>query len=266
MTETIGSSVELPNYDHPPVTEFVMGVEFVPMPNLDVVELFRVREAMKEWLPKVEAQAPLPPGAPLGHAAIGFGMRLMPARPEVRLWVISEDDHVLVQIQNDRLMLNWRQIDTVTAYPSYATLRPQFERAWKAFATEVTTVGDLQPLTAQVAFINSVDAGQDNRLGAVLNHIDQPELPGLLVGSKLQYVSTLVDDSGRQAQLSVASETPLADQRVGLSIETRTSLLGQAGVAFDDIMGVLRFSHDTCVEAFTQLTTPEMHEKWERKK
>jgi hypothetical protein len=66
-----------------------------------------------------------------------------------------------VQVQHDRLLLNWRKVHENDPYPRYGTLREDFSRLWSEFGDYVAggDFGVFQPILAEVTFFNRIAIG-----------------------------------------------------------------------------------------------------------
>lgn len=264
-TDVVGVTGATPKYDRPPVTEVAVGIEFVPVPELGVVELVRLHRLWEDKYPKIVTQPALPPSvAPGGVMMTGFGLRIGGEPGPVRLWMLTPDEHMLLQLQNDRLILNWRRLNG-DQYPSYAALRTQFMERWEEFSLAVSRIGQLRPTTADVTFVNSIVLpGSPAEPQLAFRAIAKPSLPGKVTQSRWQFLSELKDRDGHKGQLVVSAEPiPGPQDVVQLTVVSRFSLGGE-GMDPETILRALDDAHDAGVASFTELTTPNMHKEWGR--
>ena len=97
----------LPSFERPPVVEVAVGVHFLQLPGLNTVALLRLAQMWVTRFPIVREQpASPPPGLPVGPIIF----QVQNALPPLRYWLLTDDESLLVQIQHDRLLLNWRQV------------------------------------------------------------------------------------------------------------------------------------------------------------
>src|SRR6266550_8753630 len=103
----MNDEVPLPRFRKPPVSEVAVGVQFAAF--LTPVQLGLYYQRIKTRFPRVQVQPPIPPtfetfgetpSAPLTQIVIDS------TRP--RMWFLSEDENFLIQLQADKLFLNWR--------------------------------------------------------------------------------------------------------------------------------------------------------------
>jgi uncharacterized protein (TIGR04255 family) len=114
----------LPKFDHPPVIEAVLSIEFVPIPGLDNYRLSRLQGEWEAEYPSI-AEGPGVPPSPADSVGLPmFNFRLEDGPRRFR--AVSTDGTSLVQTQSDRLILNWVKVDEGT-YPGYFdSLRTEF--------------------------------------------------------------------------------------------------------------------------------------------
>lgn len=95
----------------PPIKEVACGFEFDSLPGLDALQLGRVwAEAFPDY-PRAIPQAPIPDAG---------GLQVHLGAPEIRAWFVSDDDSRVVQLQRDRLIYNWRKVESL-GYPRFRT-------------------------------------------------------------------------------------------------------------------------------------------------
>jgi hypothetical protein len=85
-----------PQLDLPPIHEVVCGCRFASIEKLTALHLGVYWASCRDRYPKHEIHPPL-------DTPIGAFKMVTP-----RAWFVSEDDSLIVQIQHDRLYVNWR--------------------------------------------------------------------------------------------------------------------------------------------------------------
>ena len=260
---------ELPKYVAPPVTEIAIGLEFVPVPQLDVVRMVRLHSSWSDDYPTVVQQPPMPPSPPIrGSLIAGVNLTFGGFMP-VRLWMMSQDGHRLIQLQHDRLILNWRKLGVEEQhYPSYAVLRAEFVKRWQLLGKELASTGaPLQPITAEVTFVNEIP--WDRPANAISELVKA--LRPLDTGEHVEVARTMVE---WQSEVNVPDTGPGvtttslvpndANDRVSLTLVTRIGF--NAGAPTEEqILASLDAAHAVGVHGFTDVTTEKMHETWGRK-
>jgi uncharacterized protein (TIGR04255 family) len=258
----------LPSFERPPVVEVAIGVEFLPLPALTVVPMVELRPILRDRYPHIEEQPALP-SVPVGGPRPELNFQIATGIPPLRIWFLSEDRTELLQVQGDRLVLNWRA-DFKNPYPRYRQLAPTFFRNWEIFEREVRdrALGELQPIVAEVTYVNRVQLEDGESLFDVLSVFEsrpilrhaQPEL---------QMGVPLVDDGGTEAephqfgqQLITAGRVPTAKgNEVHLSIATRVEISRDTP---EPITDALQRAHVIGSTTFVEITKPTMHDRWGR--
>jgi len=258
----------LPEFENPPVVEMALGVQFRPLLAVRGITLGPLRERWRAEYPRVEEQAPLAPGIEGGLApglglAIGFG-----PVPPVRHWFLSEDGANLVQVQNDRLIVNWRQGDNARLYPRYERMRAVFEQRLREFAgfVEDERLGAVEIVQAELNYIKAVpvEAGQQGHLGRLLrawggtagHHLGEPEQ------ARVALAFPIADIGQPPVRLHVSVDPAQRPDGAPLLFMTLTARGAPAGHAIQDALKFLDQAHDHVTRSFLELTPEAMHTIW----
>jgi uncharacterized protein (TIGR04255 family) len=253
----------LPSFDHPPVIEVAVGVHFLQLPGLNTVALVRLADMWRERFLKVQEQPPLPPIAPGGSHL--FTLEVGNSPPPHRFWLLTESESLLVQVQHDRLLLNWRKVEDDDPYPRYGQLRQEFSQLWSEFTAIVLggQFGAFQPTLAEVTFFNRIP-------------VDSPaEVPGFIAALNPQWqLDGLGATSMQVERVLLDAETLFGRQNIALGyrselgfIQLEVSSLVRIDAQSTDseaILAALDRAHDVDVLTFDQITTDEAHTVWGR--
>lgn len=203
-----------PDYSAAPVVEVVVGVEFAPLPNFGVLSFGALHELWKARYPEVAEREALPPTRPL-RASGGFEFQFGQGTPPTRLWMASQGGERLIQIQHDRLLLNWRKVESAgesAAYPGHEALVAEFRQLFEEFATSTAVGGvPLTPLVTEWSYVNRLTS--DHLLdGQALSVWTAPDLPIETepLFTNLQHVRRFHHE-GRDGQVEVSA----APQQIG---------------------------------------------------
>src|SRR5688572_15738988 len=158
-------SSRLPDFTSPPVGEVVLSSQFSPLSTLEAVHFglfwneirsdYALIETHPTIAPVIETfEKKLPP-----RPQIQLELTAIPAVP--RVWYVSEDKTLLVQLQQDRLVCNWRRVKDSDIYPRYEAVRERFVRAWEKFSAfvEREKLGQLTANQCEVTYINQIHSG-----------------------------------------------------------------------------------------------------------
>lgn len=255
----------LPSYASPPVVEVAVGVEFLQLPGLGPIKLVGLYELWSDRFPKIREQPALPPTAPVSTPR-GFQFRV--ARigvPALRLWMLNESEDELLQIQNDRLLLNWRRATGGShTYPRYDYLRGVYQSVYADFQTQVaqSNVGTFRPHTAVVTYVNRFELKPGEELKDAIAPLSQSWnlLSDAMPEIRVKVPVTSGDGPDALSGLLVAKASiDSKDRKYGyLEVVTRIGVTDPGGDVFD----CLDLAHWSCVDGFDRFTTEKMHERW----
>jgi len=258
---------DLPSFEMPPVLEVVLGLEFQPVADLGAIRLGQLAERWKDRYPVSRELPPLPASPPVGMPGEFPGVFVNMGAPAIRLWLMSANQDQLIQIQRDRLILNWRHPDTQLPYPRYDSLRPAFVDAYddlRVFMAE-KELGEIHPTSVEVSYVNEVVTdGQSPGLATILRGVasyDQRLGPPLV--SRVMQVFTANSLPGNLAMLTLTADTQGRGPNSTLITLTYRSAIA-LGATPEDIMASMDFGHRDVVLGFTEATTESMHEMWGR--
>ena len=261
----------LPEYERPPVVEVALAIQLEAAIGYRSLDLANIARHWANEFPKIEERHPLP--------KMGFGSESLDMTFDVsdetetpRLWLQNDAGDRVVQLQQDRIVVNWKRGTGDDTYPRYASIREALRDAWQRMTAAVIELGfDMpQPSICEAQYINHLGADQgwhstedtarliapwngtmsDDFLptdhhGALLLHFHIPNQPGWL---DINGWTTDLDDGEKMLVLNLTSQ-------------------GEA--TSPDIAGALKFmdlAHEWIVKGFTSVTTTEAHEKWGKAK
>lgn len=137
---------------NPPVIEAVAGLEFLAR-AVDFTDLVKEATAWEKEFPRSAVRNGLPPAERLSRATPGEEFQWLGTTPPLRLWSSSDDDQWIVQTQDDRVVLNWREVNGQFEYPGYNDgVRPRISELLSVVAAK----GDLTPTVAEYTYVNHV--------------------------------------------------------------------------------------------------------------
>lgn len=116
----------LPKLERPPVVEVICGMHF-PALDLDPVVAGAYWAERRAEYPRRQLHPALEKG--LGRTGL-----VINAAPRMRVWLLSADESLVLQIQSDRFYLNWRQTKPSAPYPRFSGPNGLCARALKELA------------------------------------------------------------------------------------------------------------------------------------
>jgi uncharacterized protein (TIGR04255 family) len=249
-------------------------------PCIDLEILGLLASRLKEGYPVREQQPPLPPmdepieqfGTP--QIELRFGGLSLP-----RTWFMSENRHLLIQAQSDRIALNWRRLAGDEPYPRYTALREEMAKLVDRLEEVLHDAEKAPPSVnfCELTYINEIavpgvtagDAHPD--LGQILDLVDRvsgrsflPQAEDSQFQARWRIPLDLLPDGSRIGRLYVAVSPALrADTQLpiyGMNLASR--IVPPASTSLVSGIDVLDIGHDWIVRGFADLTTQDMHQQW----
>lgn len=212
---------------------------------------------------------------------MGIEIQLVPGTLGPRVWYVSDDGSRVLQVQRDRLVLNWRRTTPGREYPRYDSLRPAFEEALQkllAFAGE-QGLGTPVIRHVEVTYVNPIPVAtvaQARGIAGLLapwsGKFSDDFLPEPSDAQLFTRYSIPGEDGSQIGWLNVVARSAL-QQPVGTATEPEDvyllRLYARGRPLHDGVGGALRFldiGHEWVVRGFTSVTTASMHEVWRRER
>jgi len=268
----------MPSYRKPPIIESVWSVQFAEMAWMLPPHTGLFWNLIREQFPECEEQ---PPVAHIVETEDFFTpparrVQMRPVPPLSRQWFLSSSGNELIQIQRDRFCCNWRRVQTSDVYPRYEYMRELFESAWCTL-TGFLAEREQPPLSVdqcEMTYINHIEHDQGWRdigdISQVLPLMTWQDTMAFLptprtIGAKLAFD---LPDLGGRLHISLKHGARIdkdADRKDVLVLELTARGLPRN----TDTPGLLEWyasAREAIVRGFTDLTSPAMHELWEREK
>ncbi len=256
-----------------------MGVQFTTPLLDDVTVLTEFWPLVRDNFPRLEKQPAIPPAVEdfgAAQTAPSFQIQFGTEGPSPRYWLLSESGRELIQLQQDRFLINWRQLEPTDEYPRYRYLRDRFLREYGFLRTALgearwQTVGvDL----CEITYINHIPAeleGSKIQLSDVLTAV-QP------FSTVEDSVLPELEDSNLQARFLLRGwdglGAPMGRMYLGAGHAVRGATQEQiyalnllvrgrpAGRSIDDAVDFFDEARMLIVRGFREITTQRMHELW----
>jgi len=264
-----GHDQGLPEYTRPPVVEVALAIQFGAAIGYKARDLAEIADHWKDECPEVEERTPLP--------MMGFGSESPDVMLDVddgtdvpRLWLQNGSGDRVVQLQQDRIVVNWKQESGQGTYPRYGSIREALRGAWRKLEMAVGGLGLQQPQPSVC------EAQYINHLGPDQGWFSTEDTARLIAPWK----GTMSDDFlPPNSHGMFLLHFHLPDQRGWLNIEgwpanhvTNEKMLvlnltARGRASSPDLTSALDFmdlAHEWIVRGFTSVTTSEAHKIWER--
>ncbi len=160
MTSSPAMKDDPPSFERPPVAEVVLSIQFASIPNFGSVHIGLLWQEFHNVYPKVSEQPPLAAVfETLGAVALTkpqFRLEMVQA-PMSRFWFEPEDGGHLLQVQQDRVIHNWRKRDD-EPYPRYEPIRERFEDEINTILAFLSRerLGSIEPNQCEVTYTNLI--------------------------------------------------------------------------------------------------------------
>lgn len=266
----------LPEYGKPPVEEVAVSITFDAIDGLTSAQVGRLWQRYPSF-PRTEDHPELelaveepaiaaPPRAPR--------VEFTPV-PRVRTWFLSADGTRLIQIQQNRFAYNWRRGDSNAAYPSYGVVRKEFSDALALFRDFLkdSGLGEIKPLQSEITYVNHIKSEKGwphSRVADVMR--TWRDLPNgfLPAPEDVRFLAryTIPGRDGSFLGRLAASLTPAYLRDTGTEVLI-LNMLARGKPLEPSMEGALSFldiGHEWIVRGFTEMTTEEMHKRWERQR
>lgn len=248
------------SFKNPPINEVALGIAFLPRPDLLVPHLGRFWAEIGEEYPQCQHASPILENSDAG-AISEF--------PLPRLWFISKDSSRLVQLQQDRLLFNWRDVGTEVPYVRFPAIWAEFERVRRIFETYVErlTGETIHAASFSLTYVNIIKRGEG---WTSFEDVDRvfPDLrwrgDGRFLPSPTEVVWKATFPLPNDFGTLTASMQPAKLVRSNLPIlrfelAAGSGSLGGREIEFGEWVKV---AHDWIIQSFKDLTGTEMHSKF----
>ena len=188
-----------------------------------------------------------------------------------RLWLMNEPGSQLLQLQQDRLVVNWRRLPSDIPYPHYDSIREFLVEAWNRLTAVVHDLGRTvpEPSICEVQYVNHLDKHSGWRsvgdTAAVVAPWSGSMSDGFLPPAREAGLSLLFELPDGRGWLAVDGRSgQLAHGRRAMTL----NLISRGRAASPDLAGALDFmdlAHEWIVRGFTSITTAKAHKHWRRK-
>ena len=278
----LSSEHDLVRFLKPPVGEVALAIQFAgEVVDLEVLADFR--QSIKADFPQHEQQPALPRmqesfDAPPEVPNLQIRFSSPTALP--RTWFLTKDGRRLIQLQGDRMSLNWRRLEDADEYPRYSRLRESFLQHVQRLYDCVRASSDQVPAIdlIEISYVNPIEPPETPEPGT---HPDLARIVNLLSPTSARSFLSKPEDAVYQARWRIPGQELGAAGPVGrlhvsavpalkppgptpiymLNVSGRVTPLDGT---LDGARAAMDVGHRWVALGFEDLTTPEMHALWER--
>lgn len=255
----------LPRFKRPPVNEVALAVQFAPL-DVGAYGLAQLADDLSEVDPghhNIVERNPLPALPPKGGHR-GISLQLVDSPNPPLLWLLDQSGHRLIQLQRDRLVVNWRKLSPDEEYPSFAAILPRWEAAWSQLQSAAATqdAGEVVPNACEVSYFNAVDISPEQTQDLV-SAWSGTNSDGFLpppIEARLSLRYPLPDGQGTLA----IDLSPAVGPGGAVTLLRMTARGWPVEPTENHVLDFFHLAHEWIVRGFTSFTNPSMHEVWER--
>lgn len=271
-----------PDFASPPIIEFVLGAQFAPLENFTTGHfgLFWSRLGKDEW-PIAGEETPLDPqfelfDIPRWRMIRNLQFKLQPRFQPGRFTLQNAARDRMIQLQDTRLLLNWRKKDDggSVRYPSYKVLIGEFESTLTILQKFVAEhqLGSLQLNQWEITYVDSFPQDEFWKSPADWQRI----LPGLF-GSLSTTSQNELSLEHRAAEWSYEIKPKKGRLHVNAQVgfltdSSKPSLLlnltARGPVSENEVKSLrdgLDLGHSVSVREFLAMVDPEIKATWNEK-
>jgi uncharacterized protein (TIGR04255 family) len=262
-------------FEKSPLDEVVIGVQFEPLPKFRASHLGLFWSRVRDKYPLTDDHAPIVhqvelPEPALQSAKETVSLRAVPSLP--RCWFLDKTRNALIQLQPDRFLRNWRQLQGTEPYPHFATLFREFKRELQNFLSFLhdEDLGSPSFNQCELTYINNIERGEGwsdfGDLADVFTVVRPKTASEFLPAPEMFAWEAKYKLPEGRGRLNV--EVAPAFRSRDLKFFLRFSLTARgapSGSSLDQIFAWFDLAHEWTVRAFAGLTDAKMHELWKRK-
>lgn len=161
---SVGKEVD---FGKPPIVEVAMSIQFEPLKTFHIGMLGVVWDAFRKEYPDCRFNGRV------DYIIEKFGVSPQPKRagfkfldkPEIpRMMLSTEDGQYLIQVQEDRFILNWRKVSADCTYPRHELIKNRLFDAFEKFKVTILGLGEGKPIPNQfeITNVNLIRSNGDN--------------------------------------------------------------------------------------------------------
>lgn len=263
---------DLPEFEHPPLNEVVLGIQFSPPSGYSQIRAGDVWALFRGDFPQVQEQQILPPtfetfGLP---QVPQFNLAIATGATHDRFWFLSESGDELIQFQNDRLLHNWRKVgEGKNPYPRFEAIVQKFESEAATLERYFASLSPQQLMINQceISYINHIrlgDEGEAARPDYWLRFAKfQDEAPE---DYAIKFRKRVLSDDGRPLGRLTCEAVSAVENSTGKKLVLLT-LTARGAPETPTLAAALAFltkGRQLVVHWFAALTTDSAHRVWGR--
>lgn len=272
---------ELASFTKPPVAEVSLGFQLDGLMSYNSLQVASFHELIRSDFPNVEEHPLLEPayetfGASSNPSSIVFQLPMafgpagaLPYRGH-RFFFVSADGRRLIQLQQNRLHLNWRKVGEVEEYPRHPALIEQFADVISKYNQWCVdnVLGTPAPTQWEIVYVNRFGLvgpdGSQCGLSAYFPWLSGME--GWTEDGAIQFRHRLLNEADEPvARLSTSlryGTNPDETREAVLELLVRGAPI--SGTSLRDCVSALAAGRNIIVNRFADMTSKSAHDVWGR--
>jgi len=269
-----------PAYERPPVVEVALSLQFEPVELLRSVHFGLLWSRLRQdGFSRVEDHGALEPvfeDFALSSPRIGIRVQTFADAPPLpRVWFLNADGTELIQVQSNRLIVNWRRGAGAEPYPRYTHILKRFKAALQLLSGLMAeeNLGQIVPNQCEITYVNHILAEKEwSKHGDIANvvtiwrnqysdsYLGAPE--DVAFAARYRMVA---EDGATLGRLQVALQPAFRrEDSSPIFALTVTARGAPASASFESALALFDKQHEWIVRGFTSITATGLHKFWGR--
>jgi uncharacterized protein (TIGR04255 family) len=257
------------NYKNPPIGEVAFGLGFSPLGGLRASHYGLFWNQIRDDFPETDDQLPL-----IAPEQLQFGgpFNRYPL-PLPRTWYVHRDRNLLIQLQSNRIWLNWRRLGANSEYPHFPALLEAFQKIVGHLRESIraANVGLLVPAGYELTYVNHIPLAEPwaryDEIGRFMRDVSWHQNGRMLPRPQaIGWNANFIVDGIRVVADVKSAKEQTGEQRSIFVFELRASSIDSAPsteALADADFDWYRRAHTVLNNAFEDLTTPEArNDQW----
>jgi uncharacterized protein (TIGR04255 family) len=273
---------DLPDFERPPLDQVAISVQFATLPGFTALVAGQLASRLPDF-PEMSQQPTLLPTFEVFNAPgtlpppITINFQLGPSF-DGRYWFRTEDKQYLIQIQADRLILNWNRHPAANQffeYPRYESLIGQFKDKFAVLSKFVSDrkLGEIKINQCEIAYVNIFALPDNSDPRSELQEMfkfwsnEYKDDQGLLLEDANISMRYPLKREGTPYGRLVVTVQPVVNRSDPLKFSIQFTLTVKGRPDNETEAAALEFferGRSVIVKAFASLTRAKMHKEWGR--
>jgi uncharacterized protein (TIGR04255 family) len=275
VQQTANMTPPLPDFERPPLNEVALSIQFEPLSGFGLPHFGLFWSRVRDRYPRNEDKTPLAhiveASAPKPQKGLS-AITVQEEFPPPRCWLLDQSGNSLIQLQRDRFVRNWRQIDGSEVYPRYSTLSKLFFQEWEHFVAFACSesLGHPKINQCEVTYVYHLEPGigwrDFSNLDGLFSFVVPRKIDSILDGPDLFGWNARYKLPGGYGAGHVKVDTVFRGRDLKLILAMNLVARGApTGTTETDVSAWFNVAHEWIVRTFDELTNDSMHKVWGKK-